>query len=152
MEDPNSILEDIKNSSKILGNLTSTFNALIPKDNPTSFDEFRLISICNCIYKITAKVIATRSRSILSVTIFSKQFGFFEEMQIFEAIGTSQEGLHTIKTKKLPTMVIKLDMLKARDRTNWLYLRFILLHVGFSLVVVNWIMACVDSMFFAYFD
>jgi hypothetical protein len=41
---------------------------------------------------------------------------------------------------------MKLDILKAYDRTNWLYLILILIHVGFNLFVVNWIVGSVSSM------
>jgi hypothetical protein len=64
------------------------------------------------------------------------------------ATGTTQEGLHYIRKKKKSTMVIKLDLPKAYDKTNWLYLRLILTHVGFNLSVVNWIMGCISSINF----
>lgn len=51
------------------------------------------------------------------------------------AIGASQEGLHSIKIRKLPPMVFKLNLSKV----SWLYLRLMLMHVGFSLSVVSWI-------------
>ena len=45
-------------------------------------------------------------------------------------------------------MVIKLDLSKAYDTINWFYLRLILLHVGFNLIVVNWNMGYVNSVSF----
>jgi hypothetical protein len=45
--------------------LNSTFIALIPKnDLPHSLEYFRPISLCNCIYKVVAKVIAKRIKTI----------------------------------------------------------------------------------------
>jgi len=53
------IIEESRRNERILGTLKSTFIALIPKaDKPSSFDDFRLISLCNCIYKIIPKIIA----------------------------------------------------------------------------------------------
>jgi hypothetical protein len=42
-----------------------------------------------------------------------------------------------------------MDLSKAYNKTNWLYLRLILIHVGFNLFVVNWIMSCVSSVNFS---
>eukprot|EP01018_Ginkgo_biloba_P003768 Gb_15009 [translate_table: standard] len=44
---------------------------------------------------------------------------------IHEAIGTSQEGLHTIKNSHAPVIVIKLHLHKTFDRVSWLYLLLI---------------------------
>ena len=46
------------------------------------------------------------------------------------------------KSSWYPTHVIKLDFSKAYDRVSWLYVRLLLLHVGFRLPLVKWIMGC----------
>ena len=44
----------------------STFLALIPKEvNPSSFDRFRIISMCNASYNILAKLLANRFKLLL---------------------------------------------------------------------------------------
>jgi len=45
-------------------------------------------------------------------------------------------------------MVAKMDLSKAYDNVFWIYLTTLLIHIGFSLDVENWIMACVSSVFF----
>jgi hypothetical protein len=47
------------------------------------------ISLCNCIYKIIAKIISKRIKGILSKSISQEQFGFLEGRQIHEAIGVA---------------------------------------------------------------
>ena len=107
-----------------------------------------------------AKVITIRINPVLSKVISFEQFGFLISKLIHEAIGMTQEGLRTIKSSwypthiiKLdlskayksswyPTHVIKLDFSKAYDRVSWLYVRLLLLHVGFRLPLVKWIMGC----------
>ena len=70
--------------------LKTTFLALIPKqDSPSSFNDFRPISLCNCIYKFIAKMIANRMKPILSKSISKEQFGFLDGRQIHEAIGVA---------------------------------------------------------------
>jgi hypothetical protein len=85
-------------------------------DNPTTFEKFKPISLCNCIYKIISKVIARILKRVLSKQISSEQFGFLEGRKIHEAVGIAQEGLHSIKVRNQRSMVIKVDLSKAYDR------------------------------------
>lgn len=53
------VIEECRTIGCMHGAINSTFITLIPKTgNPTSFDDFHHISLCNCIYKIIEKVIA----------------------------------------------------------------------------------------------
>lgn len=54
--------------------------------------------------------IVSRVEKILSKAISRDWFGFLSDKQIHKVIGVAQEGLHSIKTKKLPALVIKLDL------------------------------------------
>jgi hypothetical protein len=85
----------------------------------------------------------------MSFGISKEQFGFLEGRQITDAIGIVQEALHTIKTKNQKAMVLKLDLIKAYDRVDWGFLRLVLLQVGLSLEVTDWIMGCVTSANYA---
>ena len=84
------VIEDSRSSGWIPASFNSTFIALIPKsDNPLTLNDFRPISLCNCVYKIISKVIAMRLKPILSDQITDEQFGFLEGRQIHEAIGVA---------------------------------------------------------------
>lgn len=85
-----SIIEHCKINGRISSAIKSTFIALIPKSNHlTSFDDFRPISLYNCLYKIIAKIIANRLKPILSRHISPEQFAFLNHRQIHEAIATA---------------------------------------------------------------
>ena len=62
-----SLVEETRLTGQMPLSLNSTFIALIPKkDNRDTLDDFRPISLCNCIYKIISKVIARRLKIVLS--------------------------------------------------------------------------------------
>ena len=118
--------------------------ALIPKsDKPSSFAGYRPISLCNLIYKIITKIIASRLKKGLSLGISDEQFGFLENRQITDAIAIAQETIHSIKLKNKKALVLKLDLIKAYDRVDWNFLRCILIQIGLPVEVTNWIMACI---------
>jgi hypothetical protein len=143
------MVEDIRITGRMPLSLNSTFIALIPKtDNPATLDDFRPISLCNCIYKIVSKIIARRVKRILSDKISSEQFGFLEGRQIHEVVGVAQEALHNIKSRKLKGAVLKIDLSKAYDRVSWLYIRLLLTHLGFAASFIKWIMCCITTVSF----
>lgn len=129
----NDILKAINHcclNGSIPSSIKDTFIALIPKsDKPVSFNDFRPISLCNCLYKILARILANRIKPILSANISSEQFAFLHKLQIHEAIGTAQELLHSMKRKNLKGMILKVDLSKAFDRVNLLYIRMLLTHL-----------------------
>eukprot|EP00253_Pinus_taeda_P033720 PITA_33720 len=138
------VVEESRSSGCIYHAINSTFIALIPKtDSPTSFDDYRPISLCNCLYKIISKIIANRLRPIPSKHNAPQQFSFLEDRQIHEAIGSAQEALHSIWSKHLKCILLKIDLSKAFDRVSWPYIKMLLIHLGFPLPLINWIMACI---------
>jgi len=78
-EDLLKVVEESRRAGLIHGPINSMFIALIPKvDKPSTFDDFKPISLCNCLYKIISKVIARRLKFFLSKSISAKNFGFLE--------------------------------------------------------------------------
>ena len=95
------VIEESRINCFIHPSFNATFIALIPKqDVPDSLDDYHPISLCNCIYKIIAKIISRRIKGILSKSISQEQFVFLEGRHIHEVIGVAQEALHIIKTQK----------------------------------------------------
>eukprot|EP00253_Pinus_taeda_P001842 PITA_01842 len=82
------MIEDSRVRGRIYDGFKTTFIAFIPKsDKPTSFNEFRPISLCNYIYKIISKIIANHIKPFMSTHIEKEQFAFLNHRQIHEAIG-----------------------------------------------------------------
>jgi hypothetical protein len=87
-EDLHKVVEESRCSSFIPGSLNDTFFALIPKVNKLDiFHDFRLIALCNFVYKVISKMIATRMRTKLIACISHDQFGFLKDRLIFDVVG-----------------------------------------------------------------
>jgi len=137
------VVEESKSLGKVLEYFKSIFLSINPKNaNPNIFKDFRLILLCNSIYRIISKLIPRRIKPYLSKAISSEEFGFLSGRQIHDIVVVALESLHTIKTKKLPSFIIKLDLSKVYDRVSWLCFRLMLINVGLSIPSVNWIEGC----------
>jgi hypothetical protein len=146
-EDLHKAVEESRCTGIIPGALNATFFALIPKvSKPDSFHDFRPISLCNFVYKVISKIIATRMKEKLASCISYEQFGFLKDRLIFDVVGIAQECLHTAKSKKLSSIILKLDLKKAYDKVSWQFLRMLLIQIGLKWEVTQWIMACITSV------
>ena len=73
--------------AKVGGCTNSSFLALIPKEvNPSSFDRFRPISLCNVSYKILAKLLANRFKLLLGKLISPLQGGFVKGRHLVDNV------------------------------------------------------------------
>lgn len=84
-------------------------------------------------------------KPILSSFISGEQFGFLKDRQILDAIGITQEVIHTIKQKKLKALLLKIDLEKTYDRVDWVFFCLILIQIGIPSLIIRWIMACVST-------
>ena len=114
--------------AKVGGCTNSTFLALIPKEaNPSSFDRFRPISLCNSSYKILSKLLDNRLKPLLEKLISPPQGGFVKGRHILDNVIQVQEAMHSIFHQKEKGMLIKLDMANAFDRVKHSFI-FSVLH------------------------
>ena len=141
------------NSSSLLKSINHTFISLIPKvKNPERLTEFRPISLCNLIYMIISKVIANRLKPLLNSIISETQSAFIASRLITDNVLIAFELLHHMKIGclgKKGFMALKLNMSKAYDRVEWVFLKNILLSLGslgFQQSWVNLIVECVTTV------
>ena len=123
------------NSGSLLKSINHTFITLISKvKNPERVTEFRPISLCNVIYKITSKVIANKLKPLLNSIISKTQSAFIAGRLITDNVLIAFELLHHMKTNclgKRGFMALKLDMSKVYDRVEWVYTT----EIGLSIVM-----------------
>ncbi|XP_050241121.1 uncharacterized protein LOC126690018 [Quercus robur] len=138
------------NSGSLLKSINHTFITLVPKvQNLERVMDFRPISLCNVIYKIVSKVIANRLKPLLNSIISEAQSAFIGDRLITDNILIAFESLHHMKatcTGKTGFMALKLDMSKAYDRVEWIFLEQILLRMGFREEWVALIMECITTV------
>jgi hypothetical protein len=113
------MVEDARTTGKISNSLNSTFLVLIPKtDQPTSFNDFRPISLCNLVYKLIAKIISSRIKPVLERSLSFEQLGFLKGRRIHDAIGVAHESIHNIFQKKQKALIMKINLKKAFDNVD----------------------------------
>eukprot|EP00253_Pinus_taeda_P025142 PITA_25142 len=139
-----------QNCARLGGGINSAFLALIPKEKGAlDFSSFRPISLCNSSYNLVSKIIANRLKNILPAIILENQGRFIKGRKILDNIVLVQEAVHSSCQRNEKGMVIKLDLANAFDRVRHEFLINVMKKLGFSLVFINWVNACIASPWIA---
>lgn len=138
-------------TSIIRKEVNRTLLILIPKTmGASTFNQFRPISLCNFVYKIVSKIIATRMRKIIPKLVSPNQGAFMEGRWIAENTILAHELVHKVKNHKGRNglMLLKVDMKKAYDRIEWGFVEEVLEAWGFSVKARKLVQSCLNSVEF----
>ncbi|XP_058075727.1 uncharacterized protein LOC131224206 [Magnolia sinica] len=108
--------------------------SLVPKNQAAaSFADYRPISLCNVIYKIFSKLLVTRLSKFLPKLISMEQGAFMQGRSIIENVAMALEAMRNIDKKtREGNLIVKLDLEKAYDRVDWVFLKKVMRRFGFS--------------------
>ena len=140
----------ILHSGYMLRKINYTHIALILKvKNPENITDFRPISLCNVIYKIVSKVLANRLKKLLPFVISEAQSAFIPGRLITDNVLVAFEVMHLMSLKRKGRkgqMALKLDMSKAYDRVEWVFLESIMRCMVFAEEWIRLMMMCLRSV------
>ena len=148
--DISSMILNVVNSNMSLAEINKTNITLIPKTKcPSRMSKFRPISLCNVIYKLVSKVFANRLKKILPRIISENQSAFLSRRLISDNVLVAFELMHYLEHKregKESFMAVKLDMSKAYDRVEWVFIEKVMERMGFHEKWISMIMQCISTM------
>lgn len=80
--------------------------------------EYRPISLIGCLYKIGAKLLASRSKTVLTNVISPCQTTFLPKRQILDGVVIANETPDLVKRRKGKCLLLKVDFEKAYDSVD----------------------------------
>ncbi|XP_062075340.1 uncharacterized protein LOC133779387 [Humulus lupulus] len=127
--------------------LHETTLSLIPKVvNPARASDYRPIACCSTLYKVMAKLLCSRLVVVLHYLVQSNQRAFVRGRSIAHNIMILQDLIKNYgRAITSPRCAIKIDISKAYDTVDWLFLVNLLKAFCFPSKFINWVMICIRS-------
>ena len=141
------VLDEFFSLGSFDSKLNKSFITLIPKcAMPTCLNDYRPISLVGSMYKILAKVLANRLRSVINEVIGPNQFSFVKGKQILDCSLVANEVIDDIKRKCEGGLLFKVDFEKAYDSIDWSFLDLVMAKMRFGMKWRKWISTCVSTV------
>ena len=116
------------------------------KPDASKVMEFWLIALCNVLYKLIAKILATRLQGVLPLLINASQSAFVKGRSIMDNMMLAHQLVKHYECKHIsPIALVEMDICKAYDTMSWEFLEATLLALGFPDAFVRLIMVCVST-------
>lgn len=138
------MVKEFYERTKLPTSLISYFLALIPKiDNLQKLGDFRPISLLGCLYKILAKLLASRLRKVMDLIIGLYQSAFLAKRNILDGVIVINEAVDYARKSGKECFILKVDFEKAYDSVNWKFLDYMMGRFGLCNKWRSWIRKCI---------
>lgn len=127
--------------------VNATVISLIPKvPAADKLSDFRPISLCNTVYKVIFKIIASRLQELTPKIVQRNHVGFVKGRLLSEnALLASELVSHFNKEGDVTRGCLQIDITKAYDNVDWRFLFNILEAFELPQILQDWIQVCVSS-------
>jgi retron-type reverse transcriptase len=148
------IKDDVMKAIKLLENagtqglhlLNNALMVLLPKSSEAvSPGDFRPISLVHSFGKLFTKILAKRLQPQMSDLVAPCQNAFIRGRSIHDNFVYVQGVVHSLRKKKIPSLMMKLDISKAFDSVSWEFLLKLLARRGFDNKWISWIVSLLHS-------
>jgi hypothetical protein len=114
------LFDQFHGNASLPKSLCSYFLTLIPKvASPQSLGDFRPIALLGCLYKLVAKVLASRLALVLGDLIPNTQSAFLKGRQLVDGVVVVNEVIDFAKKSGKECLILKVDFEKAYDSVDW---------------------------------
>jgi hypothetical protein len=109
-EDIYQLCFDFFNGAVDIQAINTSFITLIPKVNShTGVNNFRPISLINCVVKIITKLMGERLQSVIIPLVHHNQYGFIKSRTIQDCLAWAFEYIHQCQQSRQEILIIRLD-------------------------------------------
>lgn len=121
-------VQEFFHTGKLFKPINCTAVTLLPKTaSPTTEKDFRPTACCTVLYKVISKVLARRIQKVIASIICEAQAGFISGRKISDNVILAHELVQAYTRKHVsPRCMLKIDLQKAYDSVEWVYLRQVL--------------------------
>ena len=96
-------------------------------------------------YKVFAKVLANRLRSVIGNVVYDSQSAFVKGKQILDGILIANEVVDEARRTNKELLMFKVDFEKAYDSVDLKYLDAVMINMNFPTLWRKWINECVGT-------
>ncbi|CAI5477431.1 unnamed protein product [Closterium sp. Yama58-4] len=132
--------KDFEGSTVLPAEIKEAVTIFLPKKgDKESLNNYRPITLLNFTYKVLARVVADRMKSVLHMVISPEQYGFIPGRRLSDAVALVADIIEGAKNDKDDCYMLLVDFQKAFDSVSRDFLFQVLGSMGFPERFVGWV-------------